>query len=829
MFITQLTLVGYRGFRLRQIHTFIYRPQQKTQVILGTNGSGKSQTLKELSPLPAQSSDYIKGGYKKIEITHHGKQYVLSSLFEADGNRFIFECDGENLNPGFTVTVYKELVKQHFGYTQEIHAVLTGAVKFHTMSVNDRRAWFMNLSDVDYTYALKYYQRLKEKVRDLQGAHKLNQSRLMTETAKCLSEQAEAEIRQIVQELNATLGRLIDHRPPRLLNYADVDQATRRTEKDLVGALGRAQRLYEELRDSPFSDPTEALESRLQASQSHVYGNQREIAHRCEILDELQKQFDIANQTSQYSIQEVLDRIQSLEEMRGDLLRQIKTPLHFDEPILARAAWDSLKEGLAELYDLIAASEYRGCTLEAHQALQLQKVPAEQSMLKLKQREEQLLIQRTTMERQREKGQVTCPSCHTAFHIDYEEGRYRRLVAEHELACVQHEKAKQAHEQICVMLEGQQHFFQQVHRFRQLTRQFEALRPYWDYVRESDRLIQEPATLLRGMHAMQVDLDYHVRLAQLKLEVSEQLKLKTLLENSKQVDRQKLEESIQVQQAKLLTIQQETRQAEQLVVQLRTRLSVGKELHQLQQHIQVLMQSRDHQYRQLIQDRCVGVMDEIIRDLKLSVSQHERTLSQIEIQKSVVAHLSQQVTSLKQQLDIAKLALKALSPTEGLIAKGMTGFINHFVEHLNRFIEKIWLYPMTLQPVTLQDDDVDLDYRFEVYVNDQPNSEDVSKISAGMMEVIDLAFVAVSMKYLGLGQFPIFLDEFAVRMDHAHRQSAYRIIDYLIDSHDYSQVFLVSHYQDGYGNLSNAEILVLCDSNIQLPPHLTYNQHATLQ
>ena len=162
MKIISLTLIGYRNFKLRQIHHFHYRPTLKTQLILGTNGSGKSSILKELSPLPAHHSDFEKEGRKEIEISHNGKHYLLQSLFGQEGNRYPFIIDGENLNPGFTVTVYKELVKEHFNYTPEVHSLLIGSIRFPTMSINDRRNWFMKISDTDYTYALKYYQKLKK-------------------------------------------------------------------------------------------------------------------------------------------------------------------------------------------------------------------------------------------------------------------------------------------------------------------------------------------------------------------------------------------------------------------------------------------------------------------------------------------------------------------------------------------------------------------------------------------------------------------------------------------------------------------------------------------
>jgi hypothetical protein len=65
-------------------------------------------------------------------------------------------------------------------------------------------------------------------------------------------------------------------------------------------------------------------------------------------------------------------------------------------------------------------------------------------------------------------------------------------------------------------------------------------------------------------------------------------------------------------------------------------------------------------------------------------------------------------------------------------------------------------------------------------------------------------------------------------MDPAHRKAAYDAIDKLIESEEYSQIFLVSHYQEGYGALTDSEILVLCDSNVRMPQGLPFNKHVTM-
>lgn len=66
MKITQLVLSGYKRLLLNNTHYLKLDFESIYQLVLGTNGSGKSSVLYELSPLPAQSSHYVKGGINTL-------------------------------------------------------------------------------------------------------------------------------------------------------------------------------------------------------------------------------------------------------------------------------------------------------------------------------------------------------------------------------------------------------------------------------------------------------------------------------------------------------------------------------------------------------------------------------------------------------------------------------------------------------------------------------------------------------------------------------------------------------------------------------------------
>lgn len=829
MKILSATFVGYRGFRLRQIQHFVYRPVQKTQVILGTNGSGKSSLMRELSPLPAQHSDYTRPGRKEIEYQHNGHHYLLQSLFEPEGNRYPFLMDGENLNPGYTVTVYKELVKQHFGYTPEIHAVLTGEVRFHAMSVNERRNWFTQISETDYSYAIKYYKRLKEKVRDLQGALKLNQARLTQELEKCLSEEAEVQLRTSVQHLTTMLNTMLDHRKPRLQDGDALAAQLNQRDQQVFSQLEQLEQLVIGLSEAPGLSRPEQLSMEQIELQGLQQALQRELTHWCEISEQLQKDYEAASLSSASSLEDVQASIRTLEESESQLLSQIKLPLHFPQPSVAESAVQSLRPLLEDLLPRWSACPRRDYQRETYETL-LRSRPSLETALKHAQAvEAEAFKEKQTLELHKAKGETACPKCDHRWTPGYDDHCYQKALRTHQeaLRCVEDRESKLT--SLNKEINEHETFFELSGQFLRITQHYAVLRPFWDYAVQRPEFQEDPSVLLYSLQTLGTDLIYHTKLTVVKQQLAEQRKLEALMQNTKQLDKQKLETQIQIVQEKIQAAQAKDRAAHQRLQAGKQQLSTWMAIQTLRSRIMDAFGSRQADYRRLLEDRCVGALDEIIRHTKLNLSQQQWTLSQLDIQRGVVAGLKAQILDQDAQLKVLKLAMKALSPSEGLIAKGMTNFINHFLAQMNVFISKIWLYPLALLPIEMDEDSLDLDYRFPVSVNnDAIPSPDVAKTSAGQQEVLDLAFVAVSMRYLGLHHAPIFLDEFARTFDVAHRQMAYQVIDHLIDSTDYSQVFLVSHYQDGYASLNAAEILVLCDSNIKLPSHLAYNKHVEI-
>ena len=73
MRIIELELHKYIRLAFSAVETIVYRPELDSQIIIGSNGSGKSSLMSELNPLPVPKNYMLPGGYKRVEVEHKGK------------------------------------------------------------------------------------------------------------------------------------------------------------------------------------------------------------------------------------------------------------------------------------------------------------------------------------------------------------------------------------------------------------------------------------------------------------------------------------------------------------------------------------------------------------------------------------------------------------------------------------------------------------------------------------------------------------------------------------------------------------------------------------
>lgn len=832
MHIKRLRLEGFRFFKLKNIRYFDYVPEKQVQIIVGTSGSGKSSLIKQLSPLPASSDEFYRPGKKEIWIEYQNRQYYLASIFTEDRNMFIFEVDGENLNKGMTVTVYKELVEEHFSYRADIHAILTGAVYFHDMSPNERRTLFMRMNHEDYSFALSVFKKIKDRIKDYMLLLKQLQVRLGSEMEKIIPVEKVDTVKAEIENEKAILRELLNHR--RSVTTVDANMAANNDSRLMAAMVSLESTLALLNTNKGFKDPT-ALEYSISSITETIRTLQAEFNSRCESAEKTKNILQQLKQNTNSNLTSAINELADLENKERKLLSMFKFRTPIDNPVAAETELNKAYDAIHHYVDLLnylCKKYFSKEWTNAEWADLLQQIAEGNAAIRaLEENIKAYDAKLASLAESAKADAIECPSCNHQWKLNYSEEEFKRLTTLRETALASLAAATKK-------LEAYQDFkndFDKYWKCLDFAISFYKspnLAASLKEIDETTPYLKDPVGFNCSLEFLRQDIELHKELVNLRQRKDATLALKKTLSGFANVSVEALEKSlaedterIQLLQALISNATAEKRTAE-------SELQLYCRIIELYRSFLSIYQSRQQYYADDIDVQYRQAENEIIHHLQLSITSKDRMLSQAAMQQQNIATLTAEITQLQNKINLLKLAAKELSPTEGLIAKGMTSFINKFVENVNSFIAKHWLYPMEIIPIKIKsDEDFDLDYKFAVSVNDDLDNPtpDIANCSSGMKEIINIAFVAIIMQYLGLREFPIFLDEFAVKMDEAHRKAAYQIIEQLTDILGISQVFVVSHYENSYGSLSNSDLTVLCDANISIPSHLSYNTCLTIQ
>ena len=799
-------------------------------MILGTNSSGKSSLLKELSPLPADPSNYLKGGYKIITIIDNNSRYILKCLFETTGNKFHFIKDDVELNPGGTVTVYKELVKTYFLLDNNIHDILTGVSKFHSMSVAERRNWFTKISDTDYSYAIAFYQKLKDQMRDIQGALKINQSKLVSESNKLISKEEEDKYLNEIVELNKTISLLLDMKSSSFISkdklISEINQIDNNLNNISISLLKNKKKFDNRYNFSNIED----IDEFIIVTKSEI----NELINRNnKLLEEInidEKTKSLLEKSNLDSFKDIDKNIDIVNKQIENSKKQLCIKLEFEDNEKCLDILISLLPNLNEIFSELETNKDKKYNPNYYNLL-LDKIKLINNKIFTK---DELLnkyiVDKKHLEHLKDHNNIECPNCNHKWIKDYSEKDYKKTITNIDNISKEIELSKKELEETEIELEKTRNYLNIFRNYNNLVKHWVILNPLWDYLYQSDVIFNSPERINNILNSIQIDLQMSVYIDSLNSKLKEFINIKNTLSENQELDISKIiirinnlnkdvyENSNLIKEKKLLL--------EELELYKQTCISIFNYKKELED----LLITRDSKLKTLEDVDRRNLINEIVQNLRLQLISKERIISQTSVQKGIMDNLTSQSKELEDKLEVIKIAIKELSPTEGLIAKGLTGFINNFVQQMNIFINKVWLYPIEIVPIALEDDEMDLDYKFSVKINDTLDNDiaDISKGSTSVRDIIDLAFRIVSMKYLGLNNYPLYLDELGASFDKSHREAISKLIHSLTHSSDYSQVYIVSHYSETYGSFKNTDITVLCNENIDLPKDCLFNKNTKI-
>lgn len=831
MIIEYLKLSGYRRLLPSNISSFEYSPSSPMQLIIGSNGSGKSSLLSELTPVPANHKQFIKGGYKEVVCRHESSVYVLKSTYNTGTGSHSFVKDGVELNDGGTFVIQSDLVKGHFGVTREIHNLMIGRLKFSGLSTAKRRELLTRMMPTDLSYAFKVFDKVKTHHRDQLGVIKHLLKRMTAElednpdpheAAKLTEEmdrlvkqgetyfnerqsgvvtkiQSPEHLKQKLEAISKRASELLKFHPSIPTGYSvssqsDLFKAVSETEAEIKANNDRITRLAEEVdvldRTSPNRD-IELDESQIQAMRDRVVVLDDEIAKETRALESLKTRLPLVDMSGVNHPESVLN---DLVTSWVGLIQEFpdNTDSRFT-PGKGNAAKEDLKS-IRSRFGEVDRLQFAG----AGRLARLKGCPT-----------------------------VSCPECKHTFAPGIDPNDIPLIESELEKLDAEGKELSAKITACEEYIEAFEDYGQLVRRYKHLQNESNVcFRPMWEFVDEHRAMFTNPQAWVLDITLWSDAMHSVIKLDKLK---DNHLSLTNRLRYVDEIDRD--------------AVGYQTRRRNEIETELRAisdrNLSLGRDRTGLRNALDSLTKQDNDLARlhaelsdtlteaglyteKLRQD----ILEDRVKQNQVQVGLIQSRLSKIQVREALIADIRKEHERAKYQHMLLGVLVKSLSPTEGLIGKYLMGFMQNIVKMANAVISEVWTTPLEVLPS--KTDDSGLDYYFPLNVGEGDNQPaDIADGSSSQVDMVDFAFKLLIMKFLGVEHHPLYLDEFGRTFDEQHRENLIPFINRFLELGQFQQIFYISHYVSTHGAFNQAEICVMDSANVTLPT--VYNKHVVIE
>lgn len=786
--------------------TIVIRPGKRVQMVLGTNGSGKSSLLSiGFSPLPADSKDFFKGGGREVHIEDRGRKFVIVEKFN-DKNYYSFKVDGEEKNDGHTITVQLELCKEYFNYTREIHDFITGATKFTQLTAQARRDWIVKMSEADFSFAFREFERFRKGYSSSTSVVNFLRGRINEERARLLDPNDVVEMRKRADELRATIRELMSF--PRVdsgyVSMAELMDDYNELFKQLDSFLGREYpktlvggKTYDDLIAELSERSTE-----LRAIQTERANNINVLNQR---LGRIKSMMDIDPEALAIEQEQQVQMLGTIPPSRVQL----------HESMLMRAE-PVLHELRKAVMDLPATRTTHHALMQISDRLRASQTSYDKAENILNNIAQQL-HQISRCEK------ISCPSCNHDFipgvsatavsELEQRQSRgseYVKTVG-HELAELQEE------------FHTADNNYRSYERLEEIRRQYGQQYPgvfaYIDSVGGFD--------LGRGLHEKlglyEREVNLHEQRSGLVRRIEE---IQQALDNYEREGAgfSALREEQEALSKSYRKVYEEREAVDLTLNEVRRDKVYGEyfEIHYNQ------VEDKVEQFKQKLVrylDREASIMaEEEISKLQTTLAINETALAEDDLVMTIVKDLETQLAKMEITQKAYKRLTDEMSPKTGLIAEQVTQQIGAIVGGVNMMIKRVWNHPLFIQLPSKEG--VDLDYKFPI-VDENRTRADISKGSDSMLEIVNRAFVLTLYYSLNMSGYPLFLDEPGRTFDETHAQSLIPLVKDLVDSDRFSQILIISHDSDTQRAFPDSETIIIDDRNINYP--YPYNEHVEFE
>lgn len=832
MHITLFRLSKYKRLMMSNIQSFEWTPTKNLLIMIGSNGSGKSSIMDELSPIPSRHTNFEKTGEKEIHCSHGGVKYRLLSKYGHGTGNHSFIRDNVELNTGGTFKVQEDLCYQEFGLTKELHDICTGRIKFTQMSTAKRREILTRMSVVNLDETFDLFKSLKTEHRSQKGLIDTITRRLVNDNGDLPSDSEMSLMRQQTNKLTQRLNRLFQEQTQNTRQrFNSLEQA----EQELGAIVQTAKGI---LYKYPYMPKGLVVEDHVEFQAEYAMAREHYTAIKA-VIDRLAEELDNLRTTTPSNMEVAPETITELAESINVLDNEIHelnekviayNDLNDIFPLVSFDLMGDASRKLNTLFDRLYESMNafpENANGDISRVGFNQRSERVQELKKFKRTFEEKYTQLSTR-LMRLKGctTVVCPKCDHGFKPGVDETEVPTIEAAMKEVADKMDRVDAELKELDLYLERYDEYMGHVRNFQNIVGEYREFDKLWEFFGTKQVMYRTPAAWKGKLIEWHRHMDLFTQ-SRLKYD-NVQRKVKRL-DELKAIDKDALAYTRERCEALEHEINTKYTQAQDLNDYLAVMKQCETEiLGNIDSIEKVITRYADWKGRmQQHAEWCVNqAYSEEIKAIQVQLAETTRTLTQMEQRETTIRALENEVTHASGVMSELGILIKAISPNGGLLGKYLMGFMQGVVTIVNAYIEEVWTYPMEVLPSKVEKDE--LDYNFPLKVaGGKVIAADISNGSDSQLEIVNFGFAMAMRKFLNLEDFPLFLDETGRTFDEQHRENFVPFVNRLIENGQFRQVFFISHFSSQHGAFNQAEIMVLDPTNVTVPE--VYNKNVLIR
>lgn len=821
MLITRLILEGFKRTSVIGVENIDISFHHPYQVIIGTNGAGKSNLLKQLIPNIPDRDDFHVNGRKELHLSYNGKTYVIMTSFGKRSSSHDFFIDGVNMNSGGTATVQKDLIREHFSLTPTLIEVLMGSRadhRFTTMTKEKRKEIFTLLAPTDLTFANKLYKSIQTSHRDAVGVISYLKGRIGQEQVKIITDEESTALLNELTDRELIRSHLLERRGG-LTGILSEERI------DVVAKMAAVSKAIEDTKKITLKDyqyrSTEAMNDEIQNLRVNIGLMEEERKGKMSNLEKITGLLNgMEEQTTDYD--SLIDEMKELEM----IVSYVPDDPLYDETIKYiegfveqyeqhRSDIEAILYELRQHYDSgydFSHVEYEALS-ERIAVVEGQCARAKQTLHSLECRLEEANITKDT----------NCPKCKHIFKVGFEEGEVdkttKRIQNGNEIIERLSKEISELNEKF-TLYRDQRGLLASLHGIAERVPYVKGLINGL-FNAEVDKRIDDSTWRVLASHLF--TQQYRARVAVATKRLASLTKMREYVDSLNAITGNDIHGTYKALEAGIAQIGVSIMDMKQRIQTLTKDIEDITYLRSVNEKVQskglplIEKGMEDEMILSLIKE-----IGELIDDNQSRITFISSRLDESNVAKRILEELTNNLADKeKEQAGYATL-LDVLSPKTGLIAEQLSGFVVLFTESMNKIIESIYSYPLHIVPCGMGDGE--LDYQFPFVAHNGDMAPDVSVGSWGQQELFDFVFM-LTVNIMLNKSLPLWLDELGAFFDDYHRN---RIMEYVKDlvNDNTPTVFWISQRATDFLGSNNSEVLVLGSGNVSLPTR--YNQHVTM-